>query len=110
MRRRSNPLARFWVHTVQVETHLPQATNGSDSYAPAQPVTGWLEDTTTLVRAPDGNETVSSARFFCPVGSAALFAPDSRVTLPSRQAQVISVNVNDSASLGLPDHAVISLT
>lgn len=103
-------LADFYVHTIGVETRTGQDENGADVFTPLQLATGWLEDATSIVRSTTGDETVSSARFYCPAATAALFTPDSRVTLASRAAQVITVNVNDSGPLGLPDHAVISLT
>lgn len=102
-------LADFWVHTVTVTPYLGQGTDGADLYGTPVTVQGFLEESTRLVRAEDGQEVVSSATFYCPTSNAASFPLDAKVASSTRTSRVLTVNVNDSGSLGLPDHLAVSL-
>jgi len=104
-------VTRFWVHTVAVETFEGTNGYGQDTFSPPVTVNGWLQGSTKLVRATEGDETVSQAQFFAPIDSAPLFAPKSRVTLPdSRITTVIVTNTNDAGGLRLPEHVEVNLT
>lgn len=108
MRRGTDPLARFRVHTIQVEARTGQDVNGVDVYATPVPVACFLEETNRLVRSPNGAEVVSTVQAYTAPGTTV--ALDSRVTLPSgRAAQLISIDRHDSAALGLPDHVTLNL-
>jgi hypothetical protein len=102
--------AMFLVHTVTVETFQGTTAHGP-TWATAQSVTGWLDDQTHLVRNGKDEEVIAQSAFYAPIESAALFAEDSRLTLPSgRKARVITTNANDSGALPLPAHVEVHLT
>lgn len=104
-------LAKFWVHTVTVTPRTGVGTDGADTFGTPSTVTGFLQDATRLVQTVDGSELVSQgAVFYTALANAALFPLGSRVTLPTRVAEVMDVNSNDGGGLGLPDHSVIALT
>jgi hypothetical protein len=104
-------LSKLWVHTVTVTPYLGTAHDGADTWGAPVTVTGFLQDQTALVQAVDGSQLVSAgAVFYTAVSNAASFPLGSRVALPLRTAEVMSVNTNDSGPLGLPDHTVVALT
>lgn len=104
-------VARFWVHTVTVETYQGTSGYGKELFDAPLIVTGWLQGSTKLVRSTDGDEVISQAQFFAPIDQAPVFAPQSRVTLPDgRIARVIVANVNDAGGLRLPEHVEVNLT
>lgn len=108
MRRRGDPLARFFIHTIRVEPYLGQDEDGADLYAPPGAVSCFVEETNRVVRAADGTEVVSTVQAYAPAGTSV--ALDSRVTTPSgRTTQVISNERHDAATLGLPDHVTLNL-
>lgn len=104
-------LDRFWIHTVQVRPLVDEGAEG-DSLGPAVAVSGFVDDSTKLVRGATGDEVVAAATVFLPAG-----APDvplgSEVTLPaslgSRVLTVVSVARHDSGPLGLPDHVELGV-
>ncbi|MFJ4286407.1 hypothetical protein ACIPY0_12245 [Paenarthrobacter nicotinovorans] len=102
-------LEDFYVHTVTVETFEGTGAYG-DVYSEPVTVPGWLEDKRRLVRDKNGQEVVSSSVFMCDNTHVDKFTPDSRVTLPRRQAFVIGVADFTSGALDLPDHLEIDLT
>ena len=81
-----------------------------DVYSAPVDVVGWLEDKRKLVRNKDGQEVVSMSQFMCDNAHLDKFTPDSRVTLPRREAFVIGVADFNSGDLDLPDHLEIDLT
>lgn len=104
-------VTRFWVHTVTVETFQGVNGYGQDTFAAPQTVTGWLQGSTKLVRATEGDEVVSQSQFFAAVDQGPAFTPQSRVTLPDgRIARVIVANTNDAGGLRLPEHVEVQLT
>lgn len=103
-------LADFWVHTVQVETFQGSGPYGAVYTEPAD-ATGFLEAGRRLVRASDGTQVVAESTWFGPASTAALFTPDSRVTLPDgTQPTVITAKVHDAGDLPLPEHVEVALT
>lgn len=111
----SDELDDFYVHTAIVETL--QGTNGYGADVFADPViltppdTGcFVERRRRLVRDKAGVEVVSETTLYTSPTVAALFAPDSRVTIGSVVSLVITVAVLDSGDLDLPDHIAVNLT
>jgi hypothetical protein len=104
-------LDTFWVHTVTVETYQGTTGDGTRTYAAPQQATGFLEGKRRYVRGRDGDQVISESTLYGPTTLAALFTPQSRVTLPDRATPtfVITLNTNDSAGLGLPDHVAVFL-
>jgi hypothetical protein len=125
----SGDLTDFYVHQVTVETFEGTGASGPVYAAPAT-VQCYLDSSTKLIRAGDGEQVVSSSRVYCSVADAWRFTPDSRVTQPApaiypsdavfpesalwppadRAAQVITTNQLDAPGLGLPEHTVVYLT
>lgn len=90
----NNDITDFFVHTVTVETFTGVGAGGPVYAAPVS-VTGYLDETTRLLRKGDGSEIVSRGHFYCSIADLAKFTQDSRVTLPDRVSQVISSRSND---------------
>ncbi|PBC80113.1 hypothetical protein BX265_4949 [Streptomyces sp. TLI_235] len=96
-------------HRITVEPYL-----GSSAYGPkyGPEVTGvrcFLEERTRLVRAPGGEEVVSSSTAYAPL--ATVCPARSRVTLPDgRTTTVIAALRHDGGGLPTPDHLEIQLT
>lgn len=108
---RADELVDWWVHTVTVTPRTGTGTDGADLFGPPVTVTGMLQGSTRLVQNVDGSELVSTGTaFYTALGNAGYFPLGSRVTLPTRTAEVVDVNTNDGGTLGLPDHTVVSLT
>lgn len=107
----SSELGDFWIHQVTVKTLQGTTGAGGKTYAAPQTVTGFLEGKRRLVRGADGNQVISESTFYSDVSNAALFPPGSLVTLTDRPlpTTVLTVNVNDSAGLDLPDHIAVAL-
>jgi hypothetical protein len=62
-------LPKMWLqHTITVEPYKGTGSHGA-VYGPAQPVDGFLEERTRLVRAPSGDEVTSSSTFYCRHGA-----------------------------------------
>lgn len=106
-------IARWFVHTITVETYL-----GSGGYGPmfAAPVTlappngCWVDNSRRTVRNKDGVQVVSETTVATAAANAALFTPDSRVTVNGVVSSVIKTNTGDSGPLGLPtDHLEVNL-
>lgn len=106
----------FFVHTVTVETY--QGTNGygKDIFATPvtlSPTTGngcMVESVRRLVRDRNGEQVNSETTVYAATDAAALFVPDSRVTIRGVQSRVIRAGVNELDALDLPSHIVVSLT
>lgn len=99
----------FFVHTVVVETYGGSGAFG-ESYAAPVTVNCYADDGYHLVRNKVGEEVVSSAAVYAPLGDASLFTVDSRITVNTRTAYVISVNVREVGSLPVPAHVEVHLT
>lgn len=105
----ADDLADWWVHTVTVS---PLAGSGAygNTYGPQQPVTGFLDDSTRLVRDAAGAEVVSQSTFYTDVDLAGLFPPGSLVDVGTRITTVISAARRDAPGLGLPEHTEVTLS
>lgn len=101
-------MADFYVHTATVETYQGTGAYG-DVYAAPVVVACFAEAKRRLVRAKDGQETVSESTLYMGAADGGLFVPDSRVTVGGKVSYVITQNVNDAPGLDLPDHAAITL-
>lgn len=97
--------------TVTVEKYLGSNTSG-DQFDVAQTIAAWVNDQTTLVRSPNGDEITSQAVILVPLSTLSLWVENSRVTLPgdSITRRVIVVNSNDVTGLPLPEHVEVHLT
>lgn len=112
----SDELADFYVHTAIVETAQGTDGYGRDHYA--DPVTldpgtdsgCFVEQKRRLVLSSDATQVISETTVYAAPSTAALFAPNSRVTIGGVAATVISAAVNDSGDLDLPDHVAVYLT
>ena len=106
----SDDIASFFVHQATVETFMGAGAVG-DVFVPPVVDTGFLEGATKLVRDQTGQQVIAFSTWYTTVANAGHYAPDSRFTDPNgRKSRVITVNVNDSGVLGLPDHVAVSLT
>lgn len=109
-------MAEFYNQTVVVETYRGTSGYGVDLFdapvtlAPDTDTGCFVEGGRNLVRAKDGAQVISESTLYTYPASAPLFAPDSRVTINGVESRVITVNVNASGDLDLPDHVVVSLT
>jgi hypothetical protein len=113
-------MADFWVHTAAVETFAGVNGYGVDTFAAPVTITCLADDSRKLVRNAAGEQVISETTLYTSILNAALFTPDTRVTVlgdadndelnPSQSARVIKVNGNDSGALNLPDHLAVSLT
>lgn len=94
--------------TVTVETRTGIGANGAVYAAPVE-VAVYLEDARRLVRSGTGEQVVSETTLYCDPADAAAFAPDSKVTLPTRSALVILTKTH---AIGDPDvdHTEVNLT
>ncbi|WP_151480626.1 hypothetical protein [Streptomyces albicerus] len=102
-------LPRRWLqHSVTVEPYEGSSARGP-VYGEPVAVLCFLEEKNRMVRAADGNEVVSSARFFCRL-DAVTAPPESRVTLPDGRVTTVLVQArHDAGGLPLPQHLEVSL-
>jgi len=106
----SDDIASFFVHQATVETFMGAGAVG-DVFASPVVDTGFLEGATKLIRDQTGQQVIAFSTWYTTVANASHYVPDSRFTDPNgRKSRVITVNVNDSGVLGLPDHVAVSLT
>lgn len=98
----------FQTTTVTVETRAGTGAEG-DTYAAPTTAVVFLEDARKLVRDATGQQVVSESTLYADVADVALFTPDSKVALPTRQALVITAKVH---VIGDPDvdHTEVNLT
>lgn len=112
----SDELADFFAHTVSVETWLGTSGYGVDTFAapvtlsPTTDTGCLVEGTRRVVRDKDGQQVVSETTVYARTAAAALFAPDSRVTIGGVESRVITVATNELDALDLPSHIVVALT
>ena len=102
-------LTRFFIHTATVETFTGAGPTG-DTYAAAVTVKGFLDDGVVLVQSSIGEQLVQKSIFYAALSDAALFVPESKVTINGAATQVSTVRRRDGGSLGLPDHCEVDLT
>lgn len=98
----------FFIHTATVQTFTGTGPTG-DLYAAAVDVKGFLDDGVVLVQSSAGEQLVQKSIFYAALSDAAVFVPESRVTVNGRACQVTAVRRRDGGSLGLPDHCEIEL-
>lgn len=99
-------LQEFLVHSVTVEPWVGESGYGTPIYGLPVTVGCWVDETTRMVRATDGQEVVSSATITAP--PATLAPAGTRITLPSgRATTVITIAHADSGPLDLPNHTEI---
>ena len=99
----------FFVHTVTLTQKTGDGGYGP-TFGPPADVASFVDDVVQLVRAPDGEQVVSSSTVY-----AAPDAPDgppgSTITLPDgRVATVITQARRTSGPLDLPDHVAWTVT
>ncbi|THV26008.1 hypothetical protein [Glycomyces paridis] len=93
-------------HTVTIEPHLGTNGYGQDMFGPAVEVQGWLEQKVKNIRDENGSETVSTAQFYCELGTSA--PPRSRGTFPDGRTSLVILSAPmDAGTLPLPEHLVI---
>jgi hypothetical protein len=100
----------MWLqHEITVEPYLGTGSHGAVFGPASLPVKGFLEQKTQLVRAPNGDEVVSSSTFYCRRG--AVSAPTkSKVTLPDgTTTTVIVAHDRSGGRLPLPEHLEVVL-
>lgn len=106
--------SRWFVHTITVETFTGTTGYGVDVFdAPVElaPPNGcWVDGSRKLVRNSAGEQVVSETTIATFNSNAALFTPDSKVTINGVISRVIKANAGDSGSLNLPtDHLEVNL-
>jgi hypothetical protein len=101
----------FMVHEVTVDTKSGEDAWGNTTTGTSEPVPCLIDDTVGLSRTANG-DTVTSATtlWITDMTKRDLFAPESIVHLPDRDATVLSVTTADSGPLDLPDHLKVVLT
>lgn len=103
-------IARFFTTPLTVETYTgTDPVTGSDLFAAAVTVLGFLQEQRQLVRAADGEQVQAGSTFYAPVAAAAALLPNSRVTTAlGNPSRLITATTN---SIGSPaDHVVATLT
>lgn len=98
----------FQSTTVTIETRTGTGADGDLFAAPVQRAV-FLEEARRLVRSSTGEQVVSESTLYADPADAPLFTPDTKVTLPGREARVIVAKVH---AIGDPDvdHTEVSLT
>lgn len=102
------PLPAFLLgHSVTVEPYTGASAYGPVYGAPV-PVACFLDEQTRTVRAPDGQDVISSSTFYARPG---LVCPaESRVTLPDgRVTRVIARLDRSGGGMPTPDHVEVQL-
>ena len=97
------------VHTISVETQTGEGAQG-DTYAAAVTRKVFVDEQRQLVRGTSGAEVVSEATVFDVLSAEGIYAPASRVTLPSgRVTSVLTAKRRDDGGLGAPSHVEVTL-
>lgn len=105
----ASELSDFWQHQVTAEPYTGAGANGS-TYAAATTVPGFLERKRRLVRAANGEQLVSESTFYADPVFAATLTARSRVTVAGEPPTVVlTLGVNTSGDLDLPDHVAAAL-
>lgn len=112
----TDDITEFYVDIAVVETITGTTGYGVDVFAAPvtlDPATGngcYVDDGRRLVRSTTGEQVISESTLYTDPSNAALFTPNSRVTVDGIVSRVIKANLNDSGPLGLPDHLAVTLT
>jgi hypothetical protein len=100
----------LFMHTAAVQTFLGAGPTG-DTYGPTTTVAGFLDDGVVRQQTSQGEQLVSRTMFYTDLANAALFTPQSRVTVNGRAAQVTTIRRRDGGSLLAPvSHVEVDLT
>ena len=104
-------ISAFFIHTATVET-FTGAGAGGDTYATAVVVKGFLDDGIIRVQTPSGEQLEQKTIFYAALTDAAVFVPESRVTVNGRACQVTAVRRRDGGSspLSAAGHVEVDLT
>ncbi len=103
-------VARWFVHTITVETFTGTSGYGIDLFSAPMSVTGWFEGESKMVRTTTDEEVLSSSTVYTALANAALFPTDSRVTAPNGTvSRVIRRVIHDPGTLRLPGHVEVNL-
>jgi hypothetical protein len=102
-----------FVHTGILVERFQSGDDGyGANYAAGETLTGFVDQGEQLVVAPTGDEVISIARVYFPVGTAWI-PVQSKVTLPSQfgseVGEVIAANVRDTGTLPLPEFLELAL-
>lgn len=92
-----------------VETFQGAGPSG-DLYDTAVTIMGFLDDGDVLVRGAQGEQLVSTAKFYCALSAADVFTNESRVTVNGDAHQVTQVRRRDASGFGGPSHLEIDLS
>lgn len=97
----ADELNDFYVHSVTVETKQ----GIYDTYGTPVTISCFVDETTRLVRSPNGNEVVSSTTITAHPDLATVLVQGARVTLPSGDVTtILTRSLAESGDLDLPDH------
>ena len=106
----SSDIAGWFGYSVSVER-----TTGPTAYGPgfatATTESAMIDPGNKLIRGPDGDQVVSSARVFLPLATTAV-PVGSRVTLPSTFGSTVAIVLSvlpHASGLGTPDHLELML-
>lgn len=99
--------ARFKTHTVTVEPYEGVTPYG-DAYGAGVEVECRVEDEIKLVRTASGEEVASATTIYC--DRSVNIPTESRVTIGSRVATVLTVADHDTAGQSALEHKEIALT
>lgn len=97
------------VHTIRVEPYTGAGANGA-TYGDPVTVPCFLERKRRLVRASSGEQVVSESTAYADVSFAGTLVARSRVTISGEPSTtVLTLEVNTSGELDLPDHVAAAL-
>lgn len=86
-----DPFADWYTTAVVVEKLIEGGTTDALTFQSPQTLYGYVEQTSQLVRDPNGAEVVSTASVWLPTTDAGKVTAGSRITIGSRATQVILV-------------------
>lgn len=92
-------------HTVTVERFLGEGAYGP-TYEAAETLSCFVDETTRLVRSPEGNEVTSTVTVYLP-DTVEQIPSGSRVTTARRETTVIDVKYRDGGTLPVPSHVEV---
>ncbi|HEY1175479.1 MAG TPA: hypothetical protein VGF17_04925 [Phytomonospora sp.] len=101
----------FFMHETQVRRRAGTGPSGA-VYGDTEPVKGFVDQMSKVVRGATGEEVVASSTVYYPAGTP-IIPLGSTVTLPAtfggQRGVVVDFAVRDSGALGLPDHLEVNL-
>lgn len=102
----SDPLAPFWVHTVQVQARTGEGPEG-ETFAAAVDLVCFAAAKARLIRGATGDMITSETTITAPAGASTI-PVGSRITLPDGTATtVLRFARADGGGLATPDHVEI---